>query len=219
MSSNLVQTKTRRLVSALALATCLTLASSASAQASNAQTFVQNEQVRISTLLRQPANGPRDAQITQVLDTMVDYDELARRTMGQPCPQGEEQCVNHWAELTDEQKSEVSLLLRQLVQKNYRKNLIKTLDYDITYKGARDVGGDTRIRTEAKSKLQPRDPAVQVDYVVRGGGDHYRVVDIVTEGSSLTKNYYDQFHKMMTNPAQKYAYIAQKLREKIAKKD
>ena len=45
------------------------------------------------------------------------------------------------------------------------------------------------------------------------------VVDIITEGSSLTKNYYDQFRKKMANPAEGYPNIVQKLKEKIAKAD
>ena len=39
----------------------------------------------------------------------------------------------------------------------------------------------------------------------------------MTEGSSLTKNYYDQFRKKMHNPGEGYPNIVQKLREKIAK--
>jgi len=46
-----------------------------------------------------------------------------------------------------------------------------------------------------------------------------RVVDIVTEGSSLTKNYYDQFRKKMDDPNEGYPNIVQKLKDKIAKKD
>jgi ABC-type transporter MlaC component len=43
------------------------------------------------------------------------------------------------------------------------------------------------------------------------------VIDIVTEGSSMTKNYYDQFHRMLTTEGQGYKYMTAKLREKIAK--
>jgi len=128
-------------------------------------------------------------------------------------------CTNHWSELSEPQKKEVQDLLRKLVEKNYKKNIQKTLDYDITYKGAKESGGDTRVRTEAKSKLKPRDPAVQIDYVVRPAAGGYRIVDIVTEGSSVTKNYYDQFHKMLTTPEQGFPHIVKKLNEKLAKND
>ena len=64
-----------------------------------------------------------------------------------------------------------------------------------------------------------REPAVRVDYVVKRMGDGFKVVDIVTEGSSLTKNYYDQFRKKMHNPDEGYPNIVQKLKDKIAKAD
>ena len=60
---------------------------------------------------------------------------------------------------------------------------------------------------------------MQVDYVILANGDKYRVIDIVTEGSSMTKNYYDQFHRMLTTAGQGYPYVVQKLRDKIAAKE
>jgi ABC-type transporter MlaC component len=75
------------------------------------------------------------------------------------------------------------------------------------------------VLTEAKSKSNAHEPAVRVDYVVKQTPRGYRVVDIVTEGSSLTKNYYEQFRKKMDNPNDGYPNIVQKLREKITKKD
>jgi len=123
--------------------------------------------------------------------------------------------------MNDAQQTEVRDLLKALIRKNYKKNLEKTLDYDITYKDSKDLAGDTKVRTEAKSKAKPRDPAVQVDYVVHGDAGHYRVVDIVTESSSTTKNYYDQFDKKFKAHAGDfaggYAEIVQKLRDKLNK--
>ena len=182
-----------------------------------AQTFLEAQHQKVSTLLHQPASPARDAQVSAVLDGMIDYGELARRTFGVPCPAAVPACTHHWTDLTDAQKAEVQGLLQKLVSKNYQKNLIKTLDYDIAYKGNQDAGGGaTRVRTEATSKVNPRDPSVQIDYVIAGGPGTYKVVDIITEGSSLTKNYYDQFHRMLTTPEQGYAYLVKKLSDKIA---
>ncbi len=107
-------------------------------------------------------------------------------------------------------------LLQKLVSKNYQKNLTKTLDYDVVYKGASDEAGATRVKTEATSKANPRDPPVQIDYVIAGTQGSYKVIDVITEGSSLTKNYYDQFHRMLTAPDQGYAYLVKKLNDKLA---
>jgi ABC-type transporter MlaC component len=190
---------------------------SATALADDAATsFVRAQQDQLRTLLHQPASPAREAQVGSALSRMVDYDEMTHRAFGEPCSAEAPGCKDHWAELSDAQKAEISGLLRRLVDKNYQKNIAKTLDFNVTYQGASAVGGDSVVHTEATSISKPRDPAVLVDYVVRGAPGSQHVVDIVTEGSSLTKSYYDQFHRMLTNPEQGYAYIVKKLNDKLA---
>ena len=191
--------------------------SMAAGAADDAQGFIQQNHARLERLLHEPATATRDAQVTQTLDSFVDYDELTRRAFGEPCPASIPGCEDLWAKYADSQREELRDLLGQLIRKSYRKNLTKTLDYDVAYRGQREAAGDTRVLTEAKSKSKPRDPAVRVEYVLKQTPKGYRVVDIVTEGSSLTKNYYDQFRKKMNNPEEGYPNIVQKLREKIAK--
>ena len=184
-----------------------------------ATTFVRSQQDQLRVLLKQPQTPARDAQVTAALGRLVDYDAVTRRAFGEPCPVETPACKDHWAELSDAQKGEVAGLLRRLVEKNYRQNLGKTLDDTVTYQGASPSGGDAAVHTEATSVSKPRDPAVLIDYVVHGAPGAERVVDVVTEGSSLTKSYFDQFHRMLTNPEQGYAYIVKKLNDKLAQPD
>jgi ABC-type transporter MlaC component len=128
-------------------------------------------------------------------------------------------CDNLWSGYADEERQTLRDLLTRLVRKNYRKNLVKTLDYEITYRGTRDSGGDARVMTEAKNKNNPRETSVRVDYVVAHTASGYRVVDIITEGSSLTKNYYEQFRKKMKTPGEGYPNIVQKLEDKVNRAD
>jgi phospholipid transport system substrate-binding protein len=199
----------------LSIAFLLTLA--APAHADTAQGFIQQEHANIDSLLHQPASRGRDAQINQALDTFVDYGELTRRAFGEPCHPSLPNCEDLWSQYSETQKAELHDLLKQLVQKSYRKNLMKTLDYNINYRGERSAGADTKVRTEATNVQKPRDPAVQVDYIVEQTSSGFRVVDIVTEGSSLAKNYYDQFRKMMDDPNKGYPHVVQKLKDKISK--
>ena len=193
-----------------------TVAFAASADVTGAQSFVEREHSNIKKLVEQ--NAPTE-QVTKAIDGMVDYDSIAQRALGSPCPTTIPNCTNHWAELNDSQKKEVTDLFKQLVEKKYRENAYKTRDFDVTYRGAKEQGSDlTKVRTEAKNKTKPREPAVQVDYIIRDANSTYKVVDLVTEGSILSKNYYDQSHKMLTTQGQGYTYFTNKLREKIAKK-
>lgn len=193
------------------------LALAVPAHAEDAQGFIQHEHQRLDQLLHQPPSPARDSEVNAALDGFVDYDELARRAFGEPCPVAIPSCEDLWASYSDVQKGELRDLLKQLVEKNYRKNLTKTLDYDVSYKGSKGAGGDTRVLTEAKSKANPREEPYRVDYVVKQTPHGYRVVDIITEGSVLTKDYYEQFLKKQHNEG--YDAIVSKLKEKVAKKD
>jgi phospholipid transport system substrate-binding protein len=209
----------RRPFAFLALLATAAVAVPGTARADDAQGFIHREHEKIERLLHQPASGSRDGEINQALDTFVDYDELTRRAFGEPCHPSLPNCEDLWSQYNDAQKSELHDLMKQLVQKNYRKNLMKTLDYDVDYRGQHEAGNDTRVSTEAKNRQKPRDPSVRVDYIVAQTSSGYRVVDIVTEGSSLAKNYYEQFRKKMDNPGEGYTNIVQKLKDKIAKRD
>lgn len=189
------------------------------AHAGSAQDFIQQEHSQLEQTLHQPDSASRDAQVNRGLDTFVDYEEMTRRAFGEPCHASRPNCEDLWAKLDDGQKHEVTDLLKQLVRKSYRKNLLKTLDYDIAYKGEKLQGTDTKVVTEASNKLKPRDPPVRVEYIVRQTDKGFICVDFVTEGSSLTKNYYDQFKTKMDDPNLGYPNIVTKLKEKIAKKD
>ncbi len=194
----------------------ITVSLAASADVAGAQSFVEREHTQIKKLV--DANAAQ-SEITKAIDGMVDYDEIAHRALGSPCPTTIPNCTNHWAELNDVQKKEMTDLFRGLVEKKYRENAQKTRDFDISYRGAKEQAGDlAKVRTEAKDKNKPREPPVQVDYIIKGTASNYKVVDLVTEGSVLSKNYYDQSHKMLTTPGQGYPYLTQKLRDRIAGK-
>jgi ABC-type transporter MlaC component len=179
----------------------------------DARTFVRREHDRLRALLLRPDSADRAAQVTRELDGAVDYGELTRRSFGEPCPAERSACIDHWKELTDAQKAEVAGLLRRLVQKICQREIEETRDYDVTYLGVKDQSGDLRVSTEAKSNLRPRDPSTLIDYVVHSKNGQLWMVDWVTEKSSMSKNYYDEFDRKMRDPALGYASIAAKLRQ------
>ncbi len=179
----------------------------APALAQSPDDFVKTGHAQLETLLKQPASAQRDAQISAAFDQMMNYNELIKRCFKE-----------HWNDLDAAKQAEVTDLLKQIVRKNYKKNLNRTLNYNVTYTGVRGQGSDTVVRTQAQSKANTREPPVQVDYVVEGAPNGpYHVVDIVAENSSTATNYYRQFHQFLTTPSQGYPYLVQKLKDKIAR--
>ena len=133
----------------------------------------------------------------------VDYDELTRRAFGEPCHPSHPELRGPLGELRrrPEARGDATCSSSSF-EKNYRKNLHEDARLRRQPTRARATQAATRASSpRRKSKPKPRDPPVRVDYIVKQTDRRlHRVVDIITEGSSLTKNYYEQFRKKMDNP-------------------
>ena len=133
------------------------LALAPSARAEDAQGFIEREHQKLDQLLHAPASPARDAGVNSALDGFVDYDGLVRRAFGEPCPASIPTCDDLWASFTDDQRKQLRDLLRQVVEASYRRNLTRTLDYDVSYKGTRDASGVCTAFTIG-ARLRPINP-------------------------------------------------------------
>jgi phospholipid transport system substrate-binding protein len=181
--------------------------SSPAAQAGpTAEAFIQGRQTEVTTLLRQPTGSARDKKISTALEAMMDFNELAKRSLG-----------SHWGELNEAQQKEFTGLLKQLVQRNYERNIKNILGYDVEYLGHEASGEDNNVivHTRATSKTNKREEPLSIDYRLMPVGEGWSVVDIITEGSSLVNNYRSQFHKVIQKDG--YDALLRKMKDKLAK--
>ena len=116
------------------------------AQASgSADDYVRAEQVELGALLLQPKTVARDQKISSVMDRVFDFDDLAKRSLG-----------DDWSPLNEAQRLEFKGLLEQLVKQSYRRNLDKTKGWDVGYEKPTAVEGGVRVPTIAKHKTDKR---------------------------------------------------------------
>lgn len=196
----------RRIFQVFVLAGALAISGSAFADASSASTFVEGRQQKITQMLK--SNAPA-GQVGEQLDKMLDYDELVRRCF-----------LDDWEKLlTAEQRTEVTGLLKQLIQKRYRGHIADTLPYTVSYTGEQEVDASTwRVKTVASRPDKPREQPIQVHYLVRRGGDGFVVVEIIANNSKMTENYHRMFHDWLTDSGKKYPYLKSKLLERLNKR-
>lgn len=167
----------------LTLALCsLVLATAPLAFAASAEEFVKTKQAELTKLVKQG----KETEVDKVFDQVLDYRVLAEAALGE-----------HWAGRTDAERAEFTSLLSKLVRASYRKNLKNTLGYDVTYKGVEKGKDGEIVRTVAKSTKDARQEPLSIDYVVSGSGGSQRIVDVVTEGSSMVGNYRSSFNRIM----------------------
>jgi phospholipid transport system substrate-binding protein len=154
--------------------------------AESAGGFVRARQAQVTTLLHQPEGPNRERQISQVLDSMLDYQELARRSLAQ-----------HWGERSEKERSDFTNVLKQLVRRSYERNLKNILEYQVEYLGEDATGDGVVVHTRAVGRSKGDGDPVNIDYEMSKLGDAWRVHDIVTEGSSLVNNYRNQFNRII----------------------
>jgi ABC-type transporter MlaC component len=181
--------------------------------------FVREHQLHVEHLLRQPPTASRSALIDQSLKTFFDYDEIVRRAFGAPGPFVTPSAENLWSGFSDAQRGELRGLIGSLLRKTYQRRLEDALDYAVTYRGARNVGGDTLVTTVCSSFVRTHEPGVHVDYLVEQGLGGPKVVDILADGASLTGNYYIQFRRELHAAGEGYESLVRKLTHKIAERD
>ncbi len=182
------------------------LGSTGTARAESAMEFVSKQHAIITGLLQQPKSAQRDAALSRALHRMVDYDRLTASAFGA-----------HWSTFDDDQKVELRNLLRQIIEANYRKKLVQTLDYNVDYKLKGAEAAETRVGAVAKVKeASRRIPDAHFEYLVVQTPNGPKVTDIALERASMVKVYYEQFHSMLTDDTKGYAHVVATLRKRIA---
>lgn len=176
-----------RIAPVAALAIGVFAALPASAQADAAQRFLEQKHDQVERVMGQPANAQRDARLTRMLADLLDYEELSRRALG-----------SHWASHTPAEQAEFVSILQQLVERNYRANLQRTLSFDVRYVGSDMQGSEALVRTRARDRRNRRAPEVAIDYLLQQDGSNWRVVDVTIDGGrSMVDNYRSQFRRII----------------------
>jgi phospholipid transport system substrate-binding protein len=193
----------RKIVLLVCLLTGGVFLSPVASGAEGATGFIMQRQGKVTSILHEPESPQREQRVGQVLDSMIDYDDLAKRSM-----------ENHWDQLTPAQRKEFTSLLKQLVQRSYERNIKGILDWNVEYGAEEPASPGITVHSQATSKNNPRAEPVSIDYRVLNESDSYRVYDIVTEGSSLVNNYKNQFNRVLQKDG--YDALIRRMKAKIA---
>jgi phospholipid transport system substrate-binding protein len=106
---------------------------------------------------------------------------------------------------------------RELIERNYVKQLRSNLDYQVQYKGEETNGDDVTVTTIVKVKSAGKNTDAEIVYKMHKVGNEWRVWDVITDEVPLTRNYKTQFNKIITE--QSYDALIAKMKKKLAEKD
>jgi phospholipid transport system substrate-binding protein len=169
---------------AFVLSVLLTLATSAIADA-GADVALKGKQSELTAQLKK-GKAADAKKMDQIFDDLLDYDTLAKESLGK-----------HWDERSDAEKKEFQDVLKRLVKNAYRKNLKKTLSYEVAYEGVSEAKAGVLVKTVARNKTNAREEPIHIDYAMHKVAGRWVVRNIVTEGASLVGNYRSQFGRVI----------------------
>ncbi len=155
-----------------------------------AMEFLKTKHAHVEKILKTSKGKQKDAknnaELKEALNELLDYDELAKQSLG-----------SHWNERKPKEQKEFTELLKQLVQRNYEQNLTDTLDYTIRYLNSRKEENGVIVSATAKSKAKNRAPAITLEYTMHSVGNGWKIYDVTTDGVSMVRNYRNQFGRIV----------------------
>ena len=152
-----------------------------------AETFIRARHNKVRAVLRQRDTPKRAARLTELLGEFLDYDMLSELALDQ-----------EWKQRSPKERKQFVSLLRQLVERQYQRNMESTLKYKVTWVGSEAIdNANALVKSSAHSRTKKRQPPVEIDYSMHPEGNQWRVWDISTDGVSLVKNYKRQFRRVI----------------------
>ncbi len=142
------------------------------------------------------------AQIGEEINSIFDFKELSRRTLGR-----------EWKKMKPEQQKEFVQLFRELLQGVYADRLLAYSDQKIIF------GKETMLkkgRAEVQSYLQTSDgKKIPLFYRLTDKSGSWKVYDVIIEGVSMVKNYRTQFRQILAKGS--HDKLLKILRDKVGK--
>jgi len=144
-------------------------------------------------------------EIKSLAGTLFDYGELAKRSLSE-----------HWEKLTGAQRTEFVATLRELIERNYVKQLRGNLEYTVSYKNEEVAGPEATVTSIVKVKTKGKATDAEIVYKMKRpaeGEAPWLVYDVITDEVSLVRNYRTQFGKIIAEKS--YDELIKKMKSKL----
>lgn len=186
----------------------LFLAHSAMAAAGEPIQTLRRTQDKLNSLLKQKttAGSPQEKKVKEdlkkIINSFLDYDELAKQALGK-----------HWADRSEKERNDFTSILRDIIERNYIKQLRTNLAYKLEYGEEKINGESATVQTTIKFTKNNRENAISIGYEMRKVGKRWMVFDVITDEVSLVKNYRSQFNRIIKRES--FEALLKKMKQKL----
>jgi phospholipid transport system substrate-binding protein len=178
----------RSIIAGLVLSSLTLLGPVGDAHAEGGPGAIDAFKTRHSAVIELVKSKAEAAKLQAEVDNLLDYHALAESSLGGP---------RRFAGKCEPRCDEFEALLTRLIRENYLRRIRTDKEYSLTYAGEEKRPRQSRVITQVKHTKNGKEEVVEVVYVMHRVGDDWKVIDIITEGVSLAKNYKYEFNKIL----------------------
>jgi phospholipid transport system substrate-binding protein len=154
-----------------------------------------------------PEHDSRNSEVRKTIDQFLDFEELAKRAL-----------VRHWDGLSVKQRTEFTATLRDLVERNYLKQLHGSPNYDLNFDKESKDGNEASVHAVLETVTSKgKKVSVELEYKMVWKAGHWVVYDVITDEQSLLENYRAEFNKVIDKDG--FDALLAKMRKKLNEKE
>ena len=134
-----------------------------------------------------PEREARRTEVHKIVNGFLDYEELAHRAL-----------ARHWDGIDRKQRTEFVGVLRDLIERNYIKQVHGQPNYELRFTKEAITGSEATVDATLNTANQGKKVAVEMEYKLLYKTDRWLVYDVITDEQSMLENYRAEFNKIIT---------------------
>jgi phospholipid transport system substrate-binding protein len=153
-----------------------------------------------------PENDAKRSEMRKIVSSFLDFGELARRALGK-----------HWDEINHSQRAEFVSVLRDLIERNYLKQVHGQPNYDLRFDTETVSGSEATVNATLDATSNSKKVKVEMQYKLLYKGTHWLVYDVITDEQSMLENYRAEFNRIITKES--FDALLKRMKKRLEKAD
>ena len=134
-----------------------------------------------------PEQDAKRSEIRKIVSGFLDFEELAHRAL-----------ARHWEGLNPKQREEFVGVLRDLIERNYVKQVNGQPNYELHFRKEAITAGEATVEADLDASSNNKKVTVAMEYKLLFKSGHWLVYDVITDEQSMLENYRAEFNKIIT---------------------
>jgi phospholipid transport system substrate-binding protein len=152
-----------------------------------------------------PESEAKRADVQKIVGGFLDFEELAKRSLSR-----------HWETLPPAKRAEFVKTLRELIERNYIKQLYGQPDYNLKLENEERSGNEATVTGTLHARAKGKKVTMALEYKMLRKNNRWVVYDVVTDDLSLLENYRAEFNKVIARES--FDALLGKMKKKLAEK-